>query len=289
MLKSWLSVGLISGCLLLAGCRAPAFPSGPVEERDGPPTIPHGDLTKVPDPVPKQEPKSERGNPRSYEVFGQRYELMDSAAGYRAEGNASWYGQKFHGRTTSSGEPFDMFLLTAAHKTLPIPSYAEVTNLANGRKITVRINDRGPFHEDRILDLSYAAAVKLGFHEQGTARVRVEVVAPALDSVDSVAKTQADSNPSAGVESDASATSNTLVYLQAGAFRELTGAAALARSIRAKLPSWAVANDASADVVKLADDDLYRVRIGPVRGVAAAQRVRAQMIEASFAPPLILP
>src|SRR5690606_27721217 len=118
------------------------------------------DLEAIPDAIPRDEPRSARGNPASYEVFGKRYHVLASAAGYKERGVASWYGPDFHARSTSSGEPYDMYAMTAAHKTLPIPAYARVTNLANGRSVVVRINDRGPFIDNRIIDLSYTAAHK---------------------------------------------------------------------------------------------------------------------------------
>ena len=137
------------------------------------------DLDAVPDAVPVEEPLSRYGNPEEYEVFGESYRVMDSSEGYVAEGLASWYGDEFQGRRTSSGEPFDMYLMTAAHRTLPIPTYVEVTNLENGRVAVVRVNDRGPFHSDRIIDLSYVAARKLGIVGPGTAKVRVRALEPA--------------------------------------------------------------------------------------------------------------
>lgn len=137
------------------------------------------DLDAVPDAVPVAEPLSRYGNPEEYEVFGESYRVMDSSEGYVAEGLASWYGEEFQGRRTSSGEPFDMYLMTAAHRTLPIPTYVEVTNLENGRVAVVRVNDRGPFHSERIIDLSYVAARKLGIVGPGTAMVRVRALEPA--------------------------------------------------------------------------------------------------------------
>ncbi len=134
-------------------------------------------MSQLPDPQVVPVSPSATGNGPQYEVWGKTYQVMPTAQGYREEGVASWYGVKFHGRRTSSGEPYDMFRLTAAHRSLPIPVFARVTNLQNGLSTILRVNDRGPFHEDRIIDLSYAAAVKLGFHQSGTARVRVEVVA----------------------------------------------------------------------------------------------------------------
>ena len=120
--------------------------------------------------------RSDRGNPPFYEVFGRRYYVLDSSAGYAERGVASWYGRDFHGKPTSSGETYDMRQLTAAHKTLPIPSWVEVTNLDNGQKVVVRINDRGPYAKRRIIDLSRYAAEQLGFRKAGVAKVRVEVI-----------------------------------------------------------------------------------------------------------------
>ena len=145
---------------------------------DGGPDIPP-DISDLPEPVPRAEPRARYGNKSPYSVLGKRYYVMDSAEGYVERGIASWYGAKFHGRMTSSFEPYDMYQFTAAHKTLPLPTFAEVTNLDNGRKVIVRVNDRGPFHEGRIIDLSYAAAIKLGIHVRGTGRVEVRAITPA--------------------------------------------------------------------------------------------------------------
>lgn len=136
------------------------------------------DVDAIPEPEVRDEPLARTGN-RDYVVLGHRYHVLDDPEGYEEEGQASYYGKKFHGRRTSSAEVYDMYAFTAAHRTLPLPSYARVTNLDNGRSIIVRINDRGPFHSNRIIDLSYAAAVKLGYRERGTAHVRVEALTPA--------------------------------------------------------------------------------------------------------------
>lgn len=128
--------------------------------------------------IPKVEPKSKYGNPSTYEVFGQQYSVLNSADGYVEQGVASWYGPKFHGRRTSSGETYDQYAMTAAHKSLPLPTYAEVTNLSNGKSIIVRINDRGPFHDNRVIDLSYAAATRLGIVTLGTGLVEVRAIDP---------------------------------------------------------------------------------------------------------------
>ncbi|MGL6291028.1 MAG: septal ring lytic transglycosylase RlpA family protein [Silanimonas sp.] len=134
------------------------------------------DVSNIPEPVPRREPKSRYGNRESYTVLGRTYRVMPSAEGYEERGIASWYGYKFHGRHTSSRERYDMCAFTAAHKTLPLPSYVRVTNLDNGRSIVVRVNDRGPFHAGRIIDLSYAAATRLDMKQAGTARVEVRAL-----------------------------------------------------------------------------------------------------------------
>ena len=145
------------------------------EQRDGP-SDRQINPAEVHDAVPKSEPLARYGNHSPYTVLGKTYTVLPSSKGYHERGIASWYGSKFHGRRTSSGEVYDMHLATAAHKSLPLPTYAEVTNLDNGRKMIVKINDRGPFHEGRIIDLSYAAAIKLGVDKTGTARVDVRTI-----------------------------------------------------------------------------------------------------------------
>ena len=135
------------------------------------------DVDAIPEPEVRDEPRARTGN-RDYAVLGTKYRVMDDHEDYAEEGGASYYGRKFHGRRTSSGEVYDMYAFSAAHKSLPLPSFARVTNLDNGKSVVVRVNDRGPFHKGRIIDLSYAAAVKLGYRERGTARVRVEALLP---------------------------------------------------------------------------------------------------------------
>jgi len=146
--------------------------------RDGPPAgSPPVNLDRVADAKPRSEPLHPGAN-NPYTVLGKKYVPHRSLQPYRARGNASWYGRKFHGRLTSSGERYDMYAMTAAHTVLPIPSYVRVTHLGNGRSVIVRVNDRGPFHADRIIDLSYAAAYKLGLVNAGSARVEVEIILP---------------------------------------------------------------------------------------------------------------
>jgi rare lipoprotein A len=273
-------------------------------EKDRPPSpeeIPP-DVAQTPDAVPQVEQKSATGNPDSYVALGKRYEILQDAAGYRERGVASWYGKKFHGKRTSCGEPYNMFKMTAAHKTLPIPCYVRVTNLDNGRSVVVRINDRGPFLHDRLIDLSYAAATKLQMVGHGEAPVEVEVVdangsptapAPAVvaaatpapaPAAPSVAVKPATTSPVTATAADAAkpSTSPTLApapvqaaaatnprYLQAGTFADALNAA----SLRARLHDLGVA------MVELRSDlrdghYIYRVLIGPFLDTAALETAR---------------
>lgn len=155
------------------------------KKKDGPPKHIPPNLLRTPDAVPKLEPLSRRGNrfgkngkTNTYVALRKRYRVMSSSRGYRARGHASWYGTQFHGRKTSSGEPYDMFAMTAAHPTLPLPTYVKVTNLENGKAVIVKVNDHGPFYGNRLIDLSYVAAAKLGVLGRGTAQVEVESIDP---------------------------------------------------------------------------------------------------------------
>jgi rare lipoprotein A len=174
--------------LLLAACAqtprhpspahpAPAAPPATVLPRNAP------DVNQIPDAIPREEPRSPYGNPPFYTVGGHRYAVLPSASGYVERGVASWYGSEFHGLRTSTGEPYDMFAMTAAHKTLPLPCYARITNLSNGRSVVVRINDRGPFVANRIVDLSYSAASRLDMIRNGTAFVELDVLNPAAPTL----------------------------------------------------------------------------------------------------------
>ena len=247
--------------LLLVGCSTtggtpPRVGTTPVL-KDGAPRDAPQDLANLPDPVPKPEPRSKYGNPTSYTVAGRTYFVMNSAAGYAESGLASWYGTKFHGRRTSSGEAYDMLALTAAHKTLPIPTYATVINLDNGRRTIVRINDRGPFHDDRIIDLSYAAAVKLGYQGAGTANVRVETIT--FEPVDT----------------------GRSYTLQAGAFAQLASADALHTQLKGLI-------DHPVRVIQTPDDHLYRVRIGPVTGEVAVEKLKTLFARYHLGTPIVL-
>lgn len=152
-----------------------------------PDDVPTG-ILDTPDAVPKDEPKSRGGNAKSYEVLDRTYFVLQSSEGYKERGGASWYGAKFHGHKTSNGETYDMFGMSAAHKTLPLPTYVRVTHLGNGRSVVVRVNDRGPFHSKRIIDLSYTAAAKLDMLRSGSAKVEVEAINPLTPEVAKVAE-----------------------------------------------------------------------------------------------------
>ena len=163
--------------LLLISCGS-APQRGGYYKDDGPAANPPANLASIPDAVPRSEPLHKYAN-RPYEVFGKKYVPLASVQPFSQRGTASWYGKKFHGQKTSSGETYDMYKMTAAHPTLPIPSYVRVTNLSNRRSVVVRVNDRGPFHAGRIIDLSYVAAHKLGYIGAGSAQVEIEAVVPA--------------------------------------------------------------------------------------------------------------
>ncbi|MEM1435786.1 MAG: septal ring lytic transglycosylase RlpA family protein [Pseudomonadota bacterium] len=270
---------LLFATLLLAGCVAGPnrSPTGAGDARqDGPPqrlsAAQYQALLSQPDPVPRQEPPSERGNPPQYSVFGKTYRLLPTAVGYTATGNASWYGRKFHGRLTSSGEPFDMFALTAAHRSLPIPNYLEVTNLDNGRRTIVRVNDRGPFHDDRVLDLSFAAAVKLGFSQTGTAPVRIRTLSGAGPEPAPAPGPRTVPPPQPQSE---------VFWVQVGAFGAESGARTLKRQLTA-LPAL------EHPVQIAAVDGWYRVRVGPLPSVEAAEIIKWDLVRADFRNTLVL-
>ena len=170
---------IVGAALLLAACGSSPDRPGGYYLDDGPGAR-APDLAAIPDAMPRQEPLHRWAN-RPYMRFGKRYVPLTRIGAFQQRGIATWYGRRFHGKPTSSGEIYDMYKMTAAHPILPIPSYARVTNLANGRTVVVRVNDRGPFHKERVIDLSYAAAHKLGYVTQGSARVLVEQLAPSGD------------------------------------------------------------------------------------------------------------
>ena len=233
------------------------------------------DSTAVP-PRPGEEPRSERGNPPFYDVLGKRYHVLQTSAGYRQRGVASWYGRDFHGLSTSSGEPYDMFAMTAAHTTLPIPTWVEVTNLTNGKRVVVKVNDRGPFVANRLIDLSYAAATALDMVRDGTTRVEVRAIgSPAAAPATTTAAAPAPAPvpvapPAAGVPpvfappplppSTAAVAPAQQMFVQVGAFSDRANAARLVERLRAGgFGDPVVVTDASGRRM------LHRVRLGPIR------------------------
>ncbi|MGV3592902.1 MAG: septal ring lytic transglycosylase RlpA family protein [Gammaproteobacteria bacterium] len=193
-MTSWSSLTralILLSVVLLTACGTTSPPStsstqpnaGRYEMENDSPLLEPLDLSRVRPVIPKAEPRTLAGNKSPYTINGRTYRVLENEAGYSATGFASWYGRKFHGHLTSNGEIYDMFQLSAAHTTLPIPSYIRVTNLDNGKSIVARVNDRGPFHDGRIVDLSYAGAVMLGYADRGTARVRVEAILPGGDVI----------------------------------------------------------------------------------------------------------
>ncbi|NBU26273.1 MAG: septal ring lytic transglycosylase RlpA family protein [Gammaproteobacteria bacterium] len=272
----------LPGCSLLQ--RAPEAPS-PGAGTPAPPR----DLASIPDAVPRDEPRSRYGNPETYEVFGRRYRVMKSAKGHVERGLASWYGPGFHAERTSSGEPYDMYAMTAAHKTLPIPAFVRVTNLENGRSVVVRVNDRGPFVGDRIIDLSYTAAWKLDMLRAGTAKVEIRVLEPGRTPPPPPVLAQAAvptptpvptpapvpvATPAALASPVIAAAPAASRMLQVGAFGLRSNAEAMA----SRLQSAGIA-DAVVSEAAVAGRTVYRVRVGPVADAAQAadlaERLRA--------------
>ena len=260
-----LSLAMIAGVLALAGC------SSTPSTRDA---------------VPRNEPYSKYGNPDSYEVLGHRYEVMRNNSGYRETGIASWYGPGFHGKRASAGEEYDMYAMTAAHKTLRIPCYVEVTNLQNGKRAVVRVNDRGPFHDNRIIDLSFAAAQKLGVTGKGTALVEVRHIEPGEPVSPDASPVQVAVAPSPAPVNNApvamARTPETVeelrrpvpqwgqnVFLQVGAFSEPVNAERLrSRLASARFDRVSVARQA---------DGFHRVRIGPLVSVDEADELAVRL------------
>jgi rare lipoprotein A len=239
---------------------------------DGPPPD-YQDNHIKPDAVPRVEPRSKGGNPDSYVVFGKRYRVLKNSKGFVERGIASWYGKKFHGKRTSNGEIYDMYAMTAAHKTLPIPTYAEVKNIRTGEKIIVRVNDRGPFHDGRIIDLSYAAAQKLGVAATGTGLVEVRAIDPLTwqqgKSTEEI--TRVDIKPDR-------ADRQSKIYIQLGAFSQKGNASALfARAKRNYLYKPFIANGKDSY-----GNNVYRVRIGPFNGVDHVDSMIARLLDVNF-------
>jgi rare lipoprotein A len=291
-LRTWLP---LAAALLLAACATRPPPS-----RDGPEASPPSGLERVPDAEPRIEPLRSGGPNKPYEVLGAAYVPLAGDAPLKERGLASWYGRKFHGRPTASGEPYDMYAMTAAHKTMPIPSYARVRNPANGREVIVRVNDRGPFAAGRIIDLSYTAALKLGVLA-GVAPVTVERIThdeiraglwrrerpqppaePARGVADDPLIALVDAN--AANEGSGNAPGDGW-WLQLGAFRQRDGAAQLQQRVRREAPGLV-----STVAISSVANDLFRVHVGPYgsrdEALGFAERLRAllQLVPVLVAP-----
>jgi peptidoglycan lytic transglycosylase len=254
---SWRTGAAALGLLAFTAATVSHRPTAP--PRPTPPLAvppPPANIGAVPDAVPRAEPRSSHGNPPFYEVYGQRYYVLATADGYLERGVASWYGPSFHGGNTSSGEPYDMYGMTAAHKTLPLPCYARVTNLRNGRSVVVRINDRGPFVANRLIDLSYTAAAKLDMIRDGTTLVEVRALSPTVP--DTLTRTSAQPPPA--------------LYVQAGAFADQQNA----QRLLARLQSAGF--DRAFIALPLQNGPrLFRVRLGPVDSVAQFDEFTARL------------
>jgi len=252
------------------------------------------DHIAVADAVPTPEPPSPMGNPRKYKVFGVEYQVMATAKGYKERGLASWYGAKFHGARTSSGEKYDMYSMSAAHKTLPLPTYCRVTNLDNGKTVIVRVNDRGPFKHNRVMDLSYAAAVKLDIVRSGTGKVEVEAIdpvewqrtnaeferqlePPAAPVV--VAAADASIAPTIATLGDPTALPATpTMWLQLGAY----GDRARAEQFRDQLAKAGAGEATLVDSTTASGKPLTKVRLGPYDGAEAVDVASKRLDERGF-------
>jgi rare lipoprotein A len=248
---------MLATLALVGGCAGRPPADGPAVRLPGPPPS---------DPIPRQEPRSRYGNGPYYQVLGQRYEVMKTGTGYRERGVASWYGKKFHGKPTSSRETYDMYAMTAAHKTLPLPSYVRVTNLRNNESVIVRVNDRGPFVSNRIIDLSYAAAERLDMIRDGTSLVEVAAIGyDELDSDDPARQVRLE-EPAAILAPDAS------IYVQVGAFGDAENARRRHSLLRdGGIGPAFVHEDAAGSPA------LYRVRIGPIADVGQYDSIVEQL------------
>ena len=291
--------------VVLSGCGFFGGLSKPGGSRDSAPNVTL-DKRKIIDATPKVEPRSRGGNFTPYTVLGKTYRVMKSSKGYKEKGGASWYGTKFHGRLTSNGERYNMYAMTAAHKSLPIPTYVKVKNLENGREIIVRVNDRGPFHEGRIIDLSYAAATKIGMLKKGTARVEVEAIDPrewkqskrarkkaeklaakaavaaeklAAEASIVVSTNEVDVNTDTQVDTGSNAALIKRQYLQIGAYKNLEAAQALQNRL---LDTLQAINEAANVVIHPSDKGIYRVRIGPFASVVESLSIKNAAALESF-------
>ncbi|MFL0810953.1 MAG: septal ring lytic transglycosylase RlpA family protein [Agarilytica sp.] len=255
------------------------------EEKDSGPARPL-DVSHIQEPVPRHEIRTKAGNSSPYKVLGKTYRVMQDPRGYKARGVASWYGKKFHGRRTANGELYDMYGMTAAHKTLPIPSYVRVTNLNNYRSVIVRVNDRGPFHGDRVIDLTYTAAKKLGFENSGTAKVSLEYLDPDKFQAKSTYPAE---QKRAGNEPAAPSPKNSAgyalpenTYLQVGAFGRQDSAQAFKQKL-AGLTSLGI-----SIVPSKKRPEIYKVQVGPFKDNLQVLQLRQRLQEANYPDPHVV-
>ncbi|MCH8543981.1 MAG: septal ring lytic transglycosylase RlpA family protein [Alcanivorax sp.] len=281
-------LALLTGCVTPpADDKTPVTPVTPGSDRysQDQDTAPEKrpDVSTIPQPEPRPEPRSRYGNHSPYTVFGETYHVLPSAEGYTAEGIASWYGTKFHGHRTSSGEPYDMYQFTAAHRSLPLPTFARVTSLENGKSVIVRINDRGPFHPDREIDLSWAAASKLGIEQRGTGRVRVEVITPEGNHHRSASATRAGSSSGQqGIRAAAdSPPPPAELYLQIGAFGQPDTAQGLVNRLLGQF-AYPVAIRPGRNQ----DTPIYRVWLGPFATENDREQAHRLVSEAGYGEPV---
>jgi rare lipoprotein A len=301
LLRAVRAGGVLLAAVMLAACYSNAHRIQPLPPQPilPPPPPPSAEIARIPDAMPRPEPRSAHGNPPFYDALGHRYFVLGTADGYLERGVASWYGPTFHGGNTSSGEAYDMYGMTAAHKTLPLPTYARVTNLANGRSVVVRINDRGPFVANRIIDLSYTAAAKLDMVRDGTAMVEVRALEPgggtqfAEENPAPTASPVQTFEPGANAPAPSAARPSAapppgppalpLLYVQTGAFGDPANAGRqLARLHAAGLASAFILPPPEGK------SPLYRVRVGPVGSVAEFDALAAQLAGLGIADPRLV-
>ncbi len=252
--------------LLLVTSLAACASNGP--QRSAPP---QRAISSSPGTASTLPPRSDRGNPPFYEVFGRRYHVLPTSAGYVQRGVASWYGRDFHGLSTSSGETYNMHAMTAAHTTLPLPTWVEVTNLENGKRVVVKVNDRGPFVDNRLIDLSYAAATALDMVRAGTTRVEVRAIAPPLDTFRTETTAAAVPLP-LSAPAGVAALPTERMFVQIGAFSQPENAERLVARLRAS-------GFANPTVVSQPDNRrvLHRVRLGPISDATEFDQLNARL------------
>ena len=265
-------LALVAGLLMLSGCSLSSRDSGPSRPMN---------FAHLENAVPKHEKRTRAGNPSTYVVLGKRYYVMKESTGYVERGPASWYGKKFHGRKTSNGETYNMYAMTAAHKTLPIPTYLQVTNLDNGKSVVVRVNDRGPFHGNRIIDLSYAAASKLGYAKNGVGNVELRAIEPGQPTTTTASRPG--TTPQKIVSATSAPAASNQLFLQLGSFISRTNA----ESLRAQL----TLNNVTTAAVQQTEVDrkyIYRVRIGPIASTEEADSLASRIHQLGMGVPSIV-